>query len=70
MTKQQAAKNLNLRHKRLTGEDQNIEKKTLDDYYDKIKWGDDSENPFDFDLNRDKLTYHLRRHVEAIRKSK
>ena len=70
MTKQQAAINLELRHKKLTGEDQNIEKKTLDDYYDKIKWGDRVKNPYNFDENQNELTYHLRRHVEETRKLK
>ena len=55
MTKHQAAINLELRHKRLTGEDQNIEKKILDDYYDKIKWGDCLKNPYDFNANQNEL---------------
>ena len=68
MTRSQAARNLELRHKRLTGEDQNILKKTLDDYYDKIKWGDIVTNPYNFSANQDQLTTHLRRHCEMTRK--
>ena len=45
---EQAAVNLKLRHQELTGQDQHIERKTLDDYYDKIKWGIDKSNPYDF----------------------
>ena len=44
----QAAKNLAMRHIMLTGEDQHIEKKTLDDYYFHIKTGSDPRNPYDF----------------------
>ena len=33
MTLEQSAKNIDMRHKIITGEDQHIEKKTLDDYY-------------------------------------
>ena len=69
MTKKQAATNLDLRHKILTGEDQNIVKKTLDDYYDKIKWGDLLSNPYNFTENQSQLTTHLRRHCEDTRKS-
>ena len=42
-----------MRHKVLTGEDQHIEKKTLDDYYDKIKCGNDSDNPYNFRENQE-----------------
>lgn len=45
---QQAAENLNMRHTMLTGEEQCIEKKTLDDYYDKIQWGMHEQDPFNF----------------------
>ena len=52
----QAAINLKLRHLMITGEDQHIERKTLDDYYDKVKWGDNIKNPYDFNLNANQLT--------------
>ena len=65
---EQAAINLRLRHKIITGEDQHIERKTLDDYYDKIKWGDNTANPYDFNANQNQLTQHLRRHCEKTRK--
>ena len=44
----QAAFNLKLRHLELTGQDQHIERKTLDDYYDKIRWGNSKNNPYKF----------------------
>ena len=53
---EQAAINLRLRHKIITGEDQHIERKTLDDYYDKIKWGDNTANPYDFNTNQNQPT--------------
>ena len=37
-----------MRHKMITGEDQHIEKKTLDDYYGDIRLGADPKNTFDF----------------------
>ena len=47
----QAAKNLAMRHIMLTGEDQHIEKKTLDDYYAHIRAGNDAKNPYNFSAN-------------------
>ena len=63
----QAATQLDLRHTKLTGECQHIEKKTLDDYFDKIKWGDDTKNIYDFSLNRNESVKHLRKHCESTR---
>jgi len=51
MTLQQAAINLDLRHRQLTGEDQHIEKKTLDDYYAHIRAGNNSDHPYNFSAN-------------------
>ena len=48
----------------LTGEDQHIEKKTLDDYYCYIKAGLDPENPFDFAKNKNNSLSSLRRHSQ------
>jgi len=64
MTLEQAAINLNLRHRMLTREDQHIEFKTLADYHDKIKWGCRPENPYNFKENQDLLVEHLRRHCK------
>lgn len=51
MTLKQAALNLDIRHKMVTGEDQHIEKRTLDDHYYNILKGCDTENPFDYLMN-------------------
>ena len=67
ITYEQAAINLSIRHKVLTGEDQHIERKTLDDYYDKVKWGNEFVNPYNFTENQDRLMKHLRRHCEETR---
>ena len=48
----------------LTGEDQHIEKKTLDDYYSHIKAGNDSSNPYDFSENELEMVKHLRKHCQ------
>ena len=64
---EQAAINLKLRHQQLTGLDQHIERKTLDDYYDKIKWGSDKTNPYNFKAHQNQLTKHLRKHCEYTR---
>ena len=64
---EQAAVNLKLRHQQLTGLDQHIERKTLDDYYDKIKWGSDKTNPYNFKAHQNQLTKHLRKHCEYTR---
>ena len=47
-----------------TGEDQHIEKKTLDDYFSYIKAGIDPKNPFDFKKNKDKSLSLLRKHSQ------
>lgn len=52
----------------ITGEDQHIERKTLDDYYDKIKWGNDPNHPYDFSTHQEELMKHLRRHCEETRR--
>ena len=62
MTLDQAAKNLDMRHKMLTGEDQHIEKKTLDDYYAHIRAGNDEKNPYNFSANQEELVKCLRKH--------
>ena len=54
MTLEQAAKQIDLRHKYVTGENQHIEKKTLDDYYAFIKLAGDPSVKFDFTANKDK----------------
>ena len=66
---QQAAVNLNLRHKMVTGEDQHIAVKTLDDYYDKIKCGSDSANPYNFKENKDELIKCLRKHCVDLKEA-
>ena len=48
LTLEQAANNLDVRHKIVTQENQHIEKKTLDDYWSFIKLALDPKNPFDF----------------------
>ena len=48
MSLDQAAKNLDLRHKLLTGEDQHIEHKTLEDYYYRIVHACNKSDPYDF----------------------
>ena len=65
ITLQEAAYNLNLRHKMVTGEDQHICVKTLDDYYDKIKTGEDSD--YDFKENKDELVKWLRVHCNEVK---
>ena len=67
MTLEQAAKNLDLRHRQLTGEDQHIEKKTLDDYYAHIRTGNDAKNPYNFSANQDELVKCLRRHCQETK---
>ena len=62
MTLELAAKNVDLRHRMVTGENQHIEKKTLDDYYGYIRAGRDPRNRFDFKLNKDKNLSALRKH--------
>ena len=59
--------NLNLRHKKVTGEDQHICVKTLDDYYDKIKCGSDANKPYNFKENKDELVKCLRKHCLEIK---
>ena len=54
MTLDQAAKNVDNRHRMITGENQHIEKKTLDDYYGYIRAGTDPKMPFDFKVNKEK----------------
>ena len=49
ITFDQAAANLASRHHQLTGEDQHIERKTLDDYYEKIKRGSDPNFLYNFE---------------------
>ena len=63
----QAAKNLALRHQMLTGEDQHINVKTLDDYVNKIKLGADAKNPYNFGENKDALVACLRKHCLETR---
>ena len=46
----------------LTGEDQHIEKKTLDDYYAHIRAGNDEKNPYNFSANQEELVKCLRKH--------
>ena len=67
VTFQQAASNLAKRHKKVTGMDQNIYIKTLDDYHDKIKWGTNPEHPFDFEKNKYNPVRDLRQHCTDIR---
>lgn len=67
MTLQQAAIMLDLRHKQLTGEDQHIEKKTLDDYYAHIRAGNNSDHPYNFSANQDELVKCLRKHCQETR---
>ena len=61
----ESAYNLNLRHKMVTGEDQHICVKTLDDYYDKIKTGNDSD--YNFSENKDELVKRLRTHCSEVK---
>ena len=65
ITLSEAAHNLNLRHLQVTGEDQHISVKTLNDYYDKIKTGKDSE--YNFKANKDELVKELRDHCSNVR---
>ena len=62
MTLVQAATNIDLRHKMLTGADQHIEKKTLDDYYGYIRSAYEGQKPFDFHKNSHKNISALRKH--------
>ena len=48
---EQAAQNLDARHRMLTGENQHIVKKTLDDYFLMIKCGNESSPPYNFCSN-------------------
>ena len=66
---QQAAINLNLRHRMVTGEDQHIAVKTLDDYYDKIRTGSETDNPYNFKENKDELVKCLRKHCLEIKEA-
>ena len=65
ITLQESAYNLNLRHKMVTGEDQHIYVKTLDDYYEKIKTGNDSD--YNFKENKDELVKWLRMHCSEVK---
>ena len=62
ITFEQAAQNLDSRHLMLTGEDQHIERKTLDDYFSCLKCGSESRPPYDFCSNQNELMKHLRKH--------
>ena len=62
MTLEQAAKNLDKRHKLVTGESQHIEKKTLDDYYGYIRMGSETKTLYDFKKNEQNLIKDLRTH--------
>ena len=62
ITLEQAARNMDQRHKLITLEDQHIEKKTLDDYYSYIKLSSDLKNPFDLFKNKDENYGVLRKH--------
>ena len=65
---EQAAIALDRRHRLVTGQDQHIARKTLDDYYEKIKCGQHPVRPYDFKLNCDQPIKHLRRHCEETKK--
>ena len=67
MTLEQAAHNLDFRHQMLTGDDQHIEKKTLDDYYAHIRAGTDSRNPYNFSANQEELVKCLRKHCQETK---
>ena len=60
MTLEQSALNLDIRHRLVTGVDQHIEKKTLDDYYGYIRKGNDPIYAYDFKSNRDEYMKALR----------
>ena len=64
LTLEQAANNLDVRHKIVTQENQHIEKKTLDDYWSFIKLALDPKNPFDFEAYQDKEYSYLRNHTK------
>ena len=68
MTLEQASRNLSLRHKIKTGEDQHIEKKTLDDYYSYIRMGSDPKVDYNFSENQ---TEHMKclRHFCLVSKA-
>ena len=51
----------------LTGEDQHIEKKTLDDYYFHIKTGSDPRNPYNFSENELEMVKYLRKHCQETK---
>ena len=63
MTLQEAAINIDRRHKTITKEDQHIEKKSLDGYYSQIKMANDPSNPFDFSTNKYEDWRVVRRHL-------
>ena len=46
----------------MTGEDQHIEKKTLDDYYGYIRMGSGPGRPYNFHENREQLMKCLRQY--------
>lgn len=65
---EQASINLELRHRLITGEAQHIARKTLDDYYEKIKCGNFANRPYNFDINQNEPIKHLRRHCEETKR--
>ena len=51
----------------LTGVDQHIEKKTLDDYYGYIRSAYEAERPFDFRKHSNKNISALRKHCLKLK---
>ena len=62
ITLNQAALNMDFRHKLITHADQHIEKKTLDDYYKYIRLCSDPKCNFDLRRNKNKDVALMRKH--------
>ena len=69
LTLEAAARNLDIRHMMITGEDQHVEKKTLDDYYGYIRVGKDPRSLFEFSENKDGLIKQLRTHCIKVKQA-
>ena len=68
MNKLQAALQTNRRHLEVTGVDQKIVIKSLDDYFAQIVCGSKAEHPFDFESNKHRMINVLRKHCAEARK--
>ena len=65
-----AALNLSVRHQELTGADQQISVKTLDDYAEKITISNEAKTPLDLELCKDEPVSVLRNFCKNLKSAK